>query len=162
MKRGRPAKYGRKIKRDPDEALTRCAANAAESMRRITLTLQQANAAGLSYGQFVAETERSRAMKPLSQEIREKIEQLHAEGKTREEIANETGVSKTSVQRIVTGERGSAVEPQKPGPKPKPDILRLLITQALEMLERSEVDCKEIGAAVGLLTAAEMMLGERE
>ena len=101
-------------------------------------------------------------MKPLSQEIREKIEQLHAEGKTREEIANETGVSKTSVQRIVTGERGSAVEPQKPGPKPKPDILRLLITQALEMLERSEVDCKEIGAAVGLLTAAEMMLGERE
>lgn len=40
----------------------------------------------------------------------------------------------------------------------KPGIIRLLITQAVEMLEKSEVDCKEVGAAVGLLTAAQMIL----
>lgn len=188
MKRGRPAKYGQRIKRDPDEALARCAANAAESMRRITLTLQQANAAGLSYGQYVAETERSKIMsdtpnvtptednaptntpkrgirEPLPPEKVERVKEMLAEGAKISDIVAETLVSRATIDRIKNGTYGVKQPPKpkadKPAPKaePKPDILRLLIGQALEMLERSEVDCKEIGAAVGLLTAAEMILG---
>ena len=164
MKRGRPAKYGRKIKRDPDEALARCAANAAESMRRITLTLQQANAAGLSYGQYVAE-ERKKAMKGLPKEKIEEVQALIDSGAKRAEIAEQTGVSTSTITRIKSGQLTSADKPEKPSPAPKPradkpEIVRVLITQALEQL-RSEydgLDCKEVGQAIGLLTAAEMML----
>ena len=39
----------------------------------------------------------------------------------------------------------------------KPGIVRRLITQALQSLDKSEVDCKEIGEARGLLTAAKMI-----
>lgn len=43
---------------------------------------------------------------------------------------------------------------------PKPGIVRLLITQALEQLqsEYDGLDCREVGNAVGLLTAAKMIL----
>lgn len=40
----------------------------------------------------------------------------------------------------------------------KPDTVRLLIAKAADALKRSEVDCKEIGEAYGLLTAAQMIL----
>ena len=86
---------------------------AAEKQRKeMNVVLEKANAAGLSYGQYVAEEERKKAMN------------------------------------------------KKPeaAPAPKPDIVRLLISKAAEALERSEVDCKEIGEARGLLTAAKMIL----
>lgn len=73
--------------------------------------LQKADAAGLSYGQYVAEEERKKAM-----------------------------------------------DKKPETPTPKPDIVRQLIAKAADALERSEVDCKEIGEARGLLTAAKMIL----
>ena len=192
MKRGRPAKYGRKIKRAPDEALARCVANAAESMRRITLTLQQANAAGLSYGQFVAE-ERSKIMsdtpnvtptadntptdtptkrgirEPLPPEKVERVKEMLAEGAKIGDIIAETLVSRATIDRIKNGTYGvkqpTKPKPDKPAPalEPKPDILRQLISEvSLALADVSgacENDDKAIGRALGLLTAAEMMLG---
>lgn len=192
MKRGRPAKYGRRIKRDPDEALARCAANAAESMRRITLTLQQANAAGLSYGQFVA-GERSKIMsdtpnvtptednaptntpkhgirEPLPPEKVERVKEMLAEGAKISDIIAETLVSRATIDRIKNGTYGLKQPPKpkadKPAPKaePKPDILRQLISEvSLALADVSgecENDDKAIGRALGLLTAAEMILGD--
>lgn len=74
--------------------------------------LAKADAAGLSYGQYVAKEERKKAM----------------------DKKNEAA------------------------PVPKPDIVRQLIAKAADALERSEVDCKEIGEARGLLTAVKMIL----
>lgn len=187
MKRGRPVKYGQRIKRDPDEALARCAASAAESMRRITLTLQQANAAGLSYGQFVA-GKRSKIMdeenkavttneeaprkhgirEPLPPEKVERVKEMLAEGAKISDIVAETLVSRATIDRIKNGTYGVKQPPKpkadKPAPKaePKPDILRRLIGQAVETLRDAQGndpdDCALVGKALGLLTAAEMML----
>lgn len=86
---------------------------AAEKQRQeMNAVLEKASAAGLSYGQYVAEEKRREEAMDRKNEVRED----------------------------------------------KPGIIHLLITQAVEMLERSEVDCKEVGAAVGLLTAAQMIL----
>ena len=189
MKRGRPAKYGRRIKRDPDEALARCAANAAKSMHRITLTLQQANAAGLSYGQFVA-GERSKIMneenkavttneeaprkhgirEPLPPEKVERVKEMLAEGAKSSDIIAETLVSRSTIDRIKNGTYGVKQPPKpkadKPAPKaePKPDILRQLISEvSLALTDVSgecENDDKAIGRALGLLTAAKMILGD--
>lgn len=86
---------------------------AAEKQRKkMNDVLAKADAAGLSYGQYVAEEERKKAM----------------------DKKNEAA------------------------PVPKPDIVRQLIAKAADALERSEVDCKEIGEARGLLTAVKMIL----
>ena len=84
---------------------------AAKSVENMNAVLQKADAAGLSYGQYVAEEERKKIMdkKPEAQ-------------------------------------------------TPKPDIVRQLIAKAADALERSEVDCKEIGEARGLLTAAKIIM----
>ena len=129
-----------------------------DEIARIDRIDREAAKHGMTYGQYVAEIERSKKVKVLPKDKIEQVEKLHAEGKSREEISAETGVSKTSVHRIINGERSSEVEPQKQGRKPKPNIPLFLITQAVEMLERSEVDCKEVGAAVGMLTAARLIL----
>lgn len=85
---------------------------AAEKQRKeMNVVLEKANAAGLSYGQYVAQ-ERKKSM-------------------------NKKNEAATA---------------------PKPDIVCLLISKATEALEHSEVDCKEIGEARGLLTAAKMIL----
>ena len=84
---------------------------AAKSVESMNDVLAKADAAGLSYGQYVAEEERKKAM-------------------------------------------GKKPETQTP----KPDIVRQLIAKAADALERSEVDCKEIGEARGLLTAVKMIL----
>lgn len=84
---------------------------AAKSVKSMNDVLAKADAAGLSYGQYVAEEERKKAMN------------------------------------------------QKNEAAPVPnDIVRLLIAKAADALERSEVDCKEIGEARGLLTAVKMIL----
>ena len=86
---------------------------AAEKQRKeMNDVLEKANAVGLSYGQYVAEEERKKAMNKKNEAA----------------------------------------------PVPKPDIVRQLIAKAADALERSEVDCKEIGEARGLLTAAKMIL----
>ena len=106
---------------------------------------------------------------PLPPEKVERVKEMLAEGAKIGDIIAETLVSRATIDRIKNGTYGVKQPPKpktdkpapSPAPKPKPDILRRLIGQALEMLERSEVDCKEIGAAVGLLTAAEMMLEDK-
>ena len=88
---------------------------AAEKQRKeMNAVLEKANAAGLSYGQYVAQEERK--MKETTKE-----------------------------------EPGQTAQH-------KPGIVRRLITQALQSLDKSDVDCKEIGEARGLLTAAKMIL----
>lgn len=85
---------------------------AKKQRKKMNDVLAKADAAGLSYGQYVAEEERKKAM----------------------DKKNEAA------------------------PVPKPDIVRQLISKAADALERSEVDCKEIGEARGLLTAVKMIL----
>lgn len=85
---------------------------AAKSVESMNEVLTKADAAGLSYGQYVAEEERKKAMNKKNEAA----------------------------------------------PVPKPDIVRQLIGKAVDALERSEVDCKEIGEARGLLTAVKMIL----
>lgn len=85
--------------------------SAAKSVESMNDVLAKADAAGLSYGQYVAKEERKKAMN------------------------------------------------QKNEAAPVPnDIVRSLIVKAADALERSEVDCKEIGEARGLLTAVKMIL----
>ena len=89
---------------------------AAEKQRKdMNEVLAKANAAGLSYGQYVAQEERKNMKETPKEEL----------GQTAQH---------------------------------KPGIVRRLITQALQSLDKSEVDCKEIGEARGLLTAAKMIL----
>lgn len=85
---------------------------AAKSVKSMNDVLAKADAAGLSYGQYVAEEERKKAMNKKNEAA----------------------------------------------PAPKPDIVPALISRALEALEKSEVDCKEVGEARGLLTAVKMIL----
>lgn len=85
---------------------------AAKSVKSMNDVLAKADAAGLSYGQYVAEEERKKAM----------------------------------------------IKKNEAAPAPKPDIVPALISRALEALEKSEVDCKEVGEARGLLTAVKMIL----
>ena len=90
---------------------------AAEKQRKeMNAVLEKANAAGLSYGQYVAQEEERKTMKETPKE-----------------------------------ELGQTAQH-------KPGIVRRLITQALQSLDKSEADCKEIGEARGLLTAAKMIL----
>lgn len=86
------------------------AKNRREEMNDV---LAKADAAGLSYGQYVAKKER---------------------------------------------EKEAMDKKNEAAPMPKPEIVRQLIVKAADALERSEVDCKEIGEARGLLTAVKMIL----
>ncbi len=54
--------------------------------------------------------------------------------------------------------KGDTMNKKSEKKPPKSDTIRLLIAKAAEALKRSEVDCKEIGEAYGLLTAAQMIL----
>lgn len=75
-------------------------------------------------------------------------------------IAREAAKLGMSYGHYVAHEEGKkeAMDKKNETQTPKPDIVRELVGQALKMLERSEVDCKEIGAAVGMLTAVQMIL----
>lgn len=64
-----------------------------------------------------------------------------------------------SYGHYVAEERKKAMNKKnEAAPVPKPDIVPALISRALEALEKSEVDCKEVGEARGLLTAVKLML----
>lgn len=64
-----------------------------------------------------------------------------------------------SYGQYVAEERKKAMNKKnEAAPVPKPDIVPALISRALEALEKSEVDCKEVGEARGLLTAVKLML----
>ena len=96
---------------------------AAKSVKNMNAVLQEASAAGLSYGQYVAQEERKKeAMK----------------------------------EEVVQPELS---RPEKSG---KPPIIKWLVEQANETLRDAEGsdlnDCALIGKAIGLLTAAEMLM----
>lgn len=123
--------------------------------------------------------------RPLTTSKIQQIEEMLADGMTQNAVAEAVGVSKSSVARIARGEfrKGKGRRKAEPKAKPEPvaaepavftalevskngtdDILRRLISEAKNNLSDvsafEHCDCKEVGYAIGLLTAAEMILGD--
>lgn len=126
-------------------------------------------------------------MKGLPKEKIEEVQALIAVGGTRKEIAEKTGVGLSTVDRIRSGQltaEGTSEKPKSaPKPKPEPvftaleaaqecisprdlDALRALISQAVRAFAGIEcatpADSYNLGQTFGLLTAAQMILGDDE
>lgn len=129
------------------------------------------------------------AMKGLPKEQIEEVRSLIERGETRKMIAEQMGVSTTTVDRI---KKGMQSENDKPAPKPNNvgrglapaapaatlevakesisprelDALRALISQAVRAFAGIEcatpADSYNLGQTFGLLTAAQMILGDDE
>ena len=124
-------------------------------------------------------------MKGLPKEKIEEVQALIDSGAKRSEIVEQTGVSPASYDRIKNGQL-RVDKTDKPAPKPKADkpaeytavlevrpeplltdrdmrVLRELISQTLRALAGAEgehvADDHALGTAVGMLTAAELLLG---
>lgn len=119
-------------------------------------------------------------MKGLPKEKIEEVQALIDSGAKRSEIVEQTGVSPASYDRIKNGQL-TVDKPDKPKadkpaeytavlevlPDPLTDrdmrVLRELITQTLRALAGAEgehvADDHALGTAVGMLTAAELLLG---
>lgn len=177
--------FKRRKNAEPGSEFDLCVKNAAESMHKITLVLQQANAVGMSYGQFVAMEERKKTManKGLSKEKIEEVQSLIESGATKKQIAEKAGVGLSTVDRIKKGMQSAEDKAEKPTPKPpKPepqtfatlenakecisprelDALRALISQAVRAFAGIEcataADSYNLGQTFGLLSAAQMIL----
>ena len=157
---------------------------AAERLAKVNAICKLAWLNGMSYGRYIAErskimNEENKAIaeeapkkhgirEPLPPEKVERVKEMLAEGAKISDIVAETLVSRATIDRIKNGTYGLKQPPKpkadKPAPKaePKPDILRQLISEvSLALADVSgecENDDKAIGRALGLLTAAEMML----
>lgn len=114
---------------------------------------------------------------PLPSEKVERVKEMLAEGAKISTIIAETLVSRATIDRIKNGTYGvkqlkkphkaaepavfTALEVSKNGTD---DILRRLISEAKNNLSDvsafEHCDCKEVGYAIGLLTAAELILGD--
>ena len=129
-------------------------------------------------------------MKGLPKEKIEEVQALIDSGAKRSEIVEQTGISPASYDRIKNGQltADKPEKPEKPASKPKADkpaeytavlevrpdlltdrdmrVLRELISQTLRALAGAEgehvADDHTLGTAVGMLTAAELLLGGRE
>lgn len=120
------------------------------------------------------------ANKGLSKEKIEEVQALIETGATRKQIAAKMGVSTATVDRI---KKGMQSEGDKPAPKTAPaftalevakecisprelDALRALIGQAVKAFAGIEcataADSYNLGQTFGLLTAAQMILGDDE
>lgn len=160
---------------------------AAERLAKVNAICALACKYGMSYGQYIAERSKimdeenkvqtteeapkKRGIRePLPPEKVERVKEMLAEGAKISDIVAETLVSRATIDRIKNGTYG-VKQPTKlktdkpapsPAPEPQPDILRRLIGQAVETLRDAQGndpdDCALIGKALGLLTAAEMML----
>ena len=127
--------------------------------------------------------EMSKETKPLTDEKISEVKELIEDGATIAETAARTGVSKSSVCRIKSGQLTAEGKPEKPksAPKPKPepvfaeleaapvpitqrelDTLRVLIGQAVKAFAGIEcataADSYNLGQTFGLLMAAQMIL----
>ncbi len=125
----------------------------------------------------------SKETKPLTDEKITEVKELIEDGATIAETAARTGVSKSSVCRIKSGQLTAEGKPEKPksAPKPKPepvftaleaapdpitqrelDTLRVLVGQAVKAFAGIEcataADSYNLGQTFGLLTAAQMIL----
>ena len=114
---------------------------------------------------------------PLPPEKVERVKEMLAEGAKISTIIAETLVSRATIDRIKNGTYG-VKQPKKPPKAAEPavftalevskngtdDILRRLISEAKNNLSDASAfelcDCKEVGYAIGLLTAVEMILGD--
>ena len=114
---------------------------------------------------------------PLPPEKVERVKEMLAEGAKISTIIAETLVSRATIDRIKNGTY-SVKQPKKPPKAAEPagvttpevsksdkrDILRRLISEAKNNLSDvsafEHCDCKEVGYAIGLLTAVEMILGD--
>lgn len=114
---------------------------------------------------------------PLPSEKVERVKEMLAEGAKISTIIAETLVSRATIDRIKNGTYG-VKQPKKPHKAAEPavftalevskngtdDILRRLISEAKNNLSDvsafEHCDCKEVGYAIGLLTAVEMILGD--
>ena len=158
---------------------------AAERLAKVNAICALACKYGMSYGRYIAE--RSKIMseenkvqtteeapkkrgirEPLPPEKVERVKEMLAGGAKIGDIIAETLVSRATIDRIKNGTYGVKQPPKPkadkpaPVPEPKPDILLRLIGQAVETLRDAQGydpnDCALVGKALGLLTAAEMML----
>lgn len=114
---------------------------------------------------------------PLPPEKIEKVREMLAEGAKVNEIIAETLVSRATIDRIKNGTYG-VKQPKKPSKAAEPavftalevskndtdSIVLRLIAEAKNNLSDvsafEHCDCKEVGYAIGLLTAVEMILGD--
>lgn len=161
---------------------------AAERLAKVNAICALACKYGMSYGKYMIERDKimdeenkvtqttEEAPKkhgirePLPPEKVERVKEMLAEGAKISDIVAETLVSRATIDRIKNGTYGVKQPPKpkapapKAEPKPQPDILRRLIGQAVETLRDAQGndpdDCALIGKALGLLTAAEMILGD--
>ena len=121
------------------------------------------------------------AMKGLPKEKIEEVQALIESGATKKEIAEKAGVGLSTVDRIKSGQLTAEGKPEKPKSAPKPvftalevapdpitqrelDALRVLIGQAVKAFAGIEcataADSYNLGQTFGLLTAAQMILGD--
>ncbi len=159
--------------------------HAAERLASVNRICSLAVANGMTYGKYIIERDRIMSeenkvtveeapkkrgiREPLPPEKVERVKEMLAEGAKINDIIAETLVSRATIDRIKNGTYGVKQPPKpkadKPAPKvePKPDILRQLISEvSLALTDVSgecENDDKAIGRALGLLEAAEMLLG---
>lgn len=141
---------------------------------------------GMSYGRYIVE--RSKIMEeenkvtaeeapkkrgirePLPPEKFERVREMLAEGAKITDIIAETQVSRSTIDRIKNGTYGGK-QPKKEPAAIMPEtsnthtngILHELISRAVETLRDTQGDtpddCALVGKALGLLTAAELLLG---
>lgn len=92
-------------------------------------------------------------------EVAERYAAAEKQRKDMNEVLAKADAAGLSYGKYVAEERKKSMNKKnEAAPVPKPDIVPALISQALEALEKSEVDCKEVGEARGLLTAARLIL----
>ena len=114
---------------------------------------------------------------PLPPEKVERVKEMLAEGARINDIIAETLVSRATIDRIKNGTYG-VKQPKKPPKAAEPavftalevskndtdSIVLRLIAEAKKNLSDvsafEHCDCKEVGYAIGLLTAVEMILGD--
>ena len=163
---------------------------AAERLAKVNEICRLAWLNGMSYGRYIAErskimneeenkvtTEEPKKRgirEPLPPEKVEKVREMLAEGAKVNEIIAETLVSRATIDRIKSGTYG-VKQPKKPPKAAEPagvttpeisksdkrDILRRLILEVKCCLSSAPAfEDKEEGYVLGLLTAAELILGD--
>lgn len=158
---------------------------AAERLTKVNVICKLAWFNGMSYGQYIAE--RSKIMEeenkvtieevPKKRGIREKlppeklerVREMLAEDAKISDIIAETLVSRTTIDRIKSGTYGTK-QPKKEPAAVVPEasntrtdgVLCELISRAVETLRDTQGcspdDCAQVGKALGLLEAVEMVL----
>jgi hypothetical protein len=159
--------------------------HAAERLASVNRICSLAVANGMTYGKYIIERDRIMSeenkatveeapkkrgiREPLPPEKVERVREMLAEGAKINDIIAETLVSRATIDRIKNGTYGvkqpkkepAAVVPESSSPHTS-GILRELIGRAVETLRDTQGDtpddCALVGKALGLLTAAELLL----